>query len=139
MKENDRWLLAFLAWCAALAALLFCWIGLRSELAAWGALAWVGYGIWRLLEQQQRDDALAAREAERRSFPYTATEEQREHIKRLCNEIERRENWSLADWHDQFGSYPLNALEKISEADAALTHSLLSALNARLTDQRKSG
>ena len=86
MDESYRWLLLFLGWCAILVGLLFCWIVWRSEIAAWGALAWVGYGTWRLLNSRSEAESERDREFQRQFNPGTVTEKQLRYIQILCRE-----------------------------------------------------
>lgn len=86
MDESNRWLLLFLSWCAILVGLLFCWIVWRSEIAAWCALAWVGYGTWMLLNSRSEAESERDREYQRQFYPGSATEKQLRYIQALCRE-----------------------------------------------------
>ena len=68
----------FFAWCAVLTILLVYWIAKGREVAAWGALVWLGFGMVERMSDLRHQFR-----------PGTATEEQRRRIVDLRNELGR--------------------------------------------------
>ena len=72
--SSDSGVPRFFGWCAVLAGLAFYWILSGNETIGWLALAWIGYGVWKLREygaEREAERSAEFREGWRKSQEWT--------------------------------------------------------------------